>query len=215
MIFHQRHSLFRRSLTAVSLTALLGLGVALAGSPEKGSCCRADSAEAAAGSAASASSRAPVDIPDATLVRMDGTRISLRQELDCGKPVMLNFVFTTCTTICPVMSAAFAQVQTALGDDRDQVRMVSISIDPEHDTPARLRDYAAARNAGPEWHFLTGEPATIETVQRAFGAFRGAKSNHAPLTFMRRPGDDRWVRLEGLRSAEELALEYRRMVDAR
>jgi protein SCO1/2 len=145
-----------------------------------------------------------VEIPDLTFVRMDGARVGLRDELSSGKPVMLNFIFTTCTTICPVMSATFAQVQENLGAERDRVRMVSISIDPEHDTPSRLREYAVRHEAGPEWHFLTATPATVEAAQKAFGAYRGNKFNHAPLTFLRGSHEARWVRVAGLTSAEDL-----------
>ncbi len=125
--------------------------------------------------------------------------------------MLLNFIFTTCTTICPVMSATFEQVQANLGAGRDRVRMVSISIDPEHDTPERLRAYARAHNAGPEWHFLTGTPAGVEAAQRAFGAYRGNKFNHAAVTYVRAPHEAKWVTVSGLKSAEELGSELRRL----
>jgi protein SCO1/2 len=151
-----------------------------------------------------------VAIPDLTLVRMDGRKVALRDELKPDMPVMLNFIFTTCTTICPVMSATFSQVQDRLGDD-EHVRMVSISIDPEQDTPSRLRDYARRHEAGPGWHFLTGQVDEIEAVQRAFSAYRGSKFNHAPLTFLRAAGETRWVRIEGLAEAEAIVAEYRKL----
>ena len=96
-------------------------------------------------------------LPDLSVVTMDGTRTTLLEELNSGKPVMVNFIFTTCTTICPVMSASFSNVQEKLGEESAQVRMVSVSIDPEHDTPERLREYAKRFDAGPQWHFLTGD----------------------------------------------------------
>jgi protein SCO1/2 len=152
-----------------------------------------------------------VTIPDLTLVRMDGRKVALRDELAPDTPVMLNFIFTTCTTICPVMSATFSQVQEGLGDGREKVRMVSISIDPEQDTPSRLRDYARRHEAGPHWHFLTGSVEQINEVQRAFEAYRGSKFNHAALTFLRAPGDSHWVRVEGLVQAEAILSEYRKL----
>jgi protein SCO1/2 len=150
-------------------------------------------------------------LPDVTLVDMDAQPVSLRRELTPDVPVMLNFIFTTCPTICPVMSATFAEVRSNLGAEAATVRMVSISIDPEHDTPPRLREYASRYEAGREWRFLTGDRATIETVLKAFGAYRGNKMNHAPLTFLRASRTSPWLRLEKLRSAADLLQQYRRL----
>jgi protein SCO1/2 len=155
------------------------------------------------------------DVPDVTLVDMNGAKVSLRSELDAGRPVVVNFIFTSCTAICPVMSATFGQVQQALGRDGQKPRIVSISIDPEYDTPARLREYAARLNAGPEWHLLTGSKETILTVARAFDAWKGDKMNHAPTTYLRPPQGKAWVRLDGFASPAEIVREYRSLVDTR
>ncbi len=90
-------------------------------------------------------------LPQVKLVRDDGQSVSLTEELNDGRPVILNFVFTTCTAVCPVTSRTFALLQDELGSERDKVHMVSISIDPEQDTPAVLRKYAGKYGAGPEW----------------------------------------------------------------
>lgn len=214
----------KRAVTAcLSVAFILGLaghaaGDVHAGKTEKaaGSCCSAKNAGSEVAAAVTYQrSVDEVTIPDLTLVRMDGRKVLLRDELAADLPVMMNFIFTTCTTICPVMSATFSQVQERLGDGLDRVRMVSISIDPEQDTPSRLRDYARRHEAGPQWHFLTGGVEQIETVQRAFAAYRGGKFNHAPLTFLRAAGDTRWVRIEGLAEAEAIVAEYRKLGVAR
>ena len=75
-------------------------------------------------------------LPSVSLVRDDGKLVMLPRGLDDGKPVILNFIFTSCASICPVMSQIFSQLQDRLGGDQGKVRMVSISIDPGHDTPA-------------------------------------------------------------------------------
>lgn len=151
-------------------------------------------------------------LPDVSLVGMDGEATSLLAELDPGKPVMVNFIFTTCTTICPVMTGVFAQVQSKLGPAADDVRMISVSIDPEYDTPERLVEYAARFKAGPQWHFLTGDPQEIVAVQRAFDVYRGNKMNHEPTTLLRRSAGEPWIRLDGIASAAEVANEYHRLV---
>jgi len=152
------------------------------------------------------------EIPPLVLVDKDNNKVSLNEALATDEPVMLNFIFTTCTTICPVLSATFAQVQRELGDEADQLRMISITIDPEHDTPERLRGYAARFDAGSQWQFYTGASDDIIAVQKAFDAYRGSKANHEPLTFMRVPADTQWVRVNGLASAADVVNEYRRLL---
>jgi protein SCO1/2 len=123
--------------------------------------------------------------------------------------VMLNFIFTSCTTICPVMTSTFREVERQLGPDREQVQLVSISIDPEYDTPARLAEYARVRGAGEPWVFLTGDLASIRRTQTAFDAYRGNKMNHVPLTFLRAAPDEPWLRIDGFAAASDIMREYR------
>ncbi len=87
-------------------------------------------------------------IPDLALVDQSGRATTLREAIGSDKPVLVNFIFTTCTTICPVMSAGMSQFLTNLGAERDEVRVISISIDPEIDTrrdASRLRHRATTR----------------------------------------------------------------------
>jgi protein SCO1/2 len=148
---------------------------------------------------------------DYGLVDMAGEKTSLLRELDGDHPVMVNFIFTTCTTICPVMTAVFAQAQKELGLESGDVRMISVSIDPEYDTPERLREYAKRYGAGPQWQFLTGDPDDIAAVQRAFDVYRGNKMSHEPTTLLRGAKDDHWVRLDGIASGSEIVAEYRQL----
>jgi protein SCO1/2 len=148
-------------------------------------------------------------IGDIALVDHEGRATTLSRVLDTTKPVLVNFIFTSCTTICPVMSSGFAQLQANLGDARDSVQLVSISIDPETDTVDTLRGYAMKYHAGPSWRLLTGSRASVEAAQRAFGAFRGDKTNHAPVTYIRRSPSAEWESIDGLLSAETLQRAYR------
>jgi hypothetical protein len=88
------------------------------------------------------------EVPDVRLTTDDRIALSLADMLNTDKPVMLNFIFTTCTTICPVLSASFAQVQELLGERADEVLMISVTIDPEYDTPAKLAEYSERFGAG-------------------------------------------------------------------
>lgn len=131
--------------------------------------------------------RSTVDyaLPQVSLVRDDGKTVSLINELNDGRPVILTFIYTTCTSICPMSSQTLSQLQSGLGTDRDKVHMVSISIDPEQDTPARLREYAKKYRAGPKWQHYTGTVAASIATQRAFDVYRGDKMNHNPVTLLR------------------------------
>jgi protein SCO1/2 len=151
-------------------------------------------------------------LPTVELVRADGARVSFPQEIDDGRPVVLNFIYTSCTAICPILSQGFAEFQRKLGDEREQVRMVSISIDPEQDTPKRLAAYAERHDAGAQWGFYTGSSAASVSLQKAFQAWFGGKMHHRPVTFLRAAPGQPWVRLDGFISPDELLAEYRRLV---
>lgn len=149
-------------------------------------------------------------VPDLTLRDADGMKVPLRSSL-AEKPVILNFIFTTCDTICPVTSMTFLQLQEALGKDAASVRMVSVSIDPEQDTPAVLKRYGARYGAGPQWKMLTGTADESVQVQRAFDVYRGDKMNHQAATFLRIRAEQPWVRLDGFATAKDILQEFRLM----
>ena len=149
------------------------------------------------------------EVPDVALLNQDGARVSLRQVLDADRPVLLSFFFSTCATVCPVLSAGYSTLLKTLGPQAGEARVVSIAIDPDHDTPEVLRGYRARFDAGPEWEFLTGSREDIERVLRAFDAYSPNKVIHRPLSFLRPPGGESWVRIDGLISASDLLAEYR------
>ena len=153
-------------------------------------------------------------IPPVQLLRDSGKSVSLQQELDDGRPVVLNFIFTTCETTCPLSSQTFSAFQSKLGPERSRVHMVSISIDPEQDTPARLRAYSKKFRAGPQWQHYTGTIQASLTAQQAFGAYRGDKMSHTPLTLLRAAPGKPWTRIEGFVTPDQLLHHYREMLAA-
>jgi protein SCO1/2 len=146
-------------------------------------------------------------IPNVMLVRDDGKAVNLPAELDDGRPVVLNFVYTSCTTICPLSSQIFEQFQEDLANAHEPVHLISISIDPEQDTPARLRAYAAQFHAQKGWDHYSGSLASVLMVQKAFNAYRGDKMSHSPLTLMRAAPGKPWVRFDGFARADDLMAE--------
>jgi protein SCO1 len=147
----------------------------------------ADIAAVAAHEAA-ADQRLPVigPAPDFALTSQDGAPVgtaSLR-----GKVVAVAFIYTRCPDICPLLTQKMAQVQDALGADFGaRIAFVSITLDPEHDTPAVLKRYAQAWGANLKgWSFLTGPQTAIDALTRRYGAFAAKNGtgsiDHTQLT---------------------------------
>lgn len=162
---------------------------------------------AAACAALSAGAVPPAATPPAVesaglrLQRADGAWVRLADELDTAGPVVVNFIFTSCSAICPLQSRVFAELEGKAGPG---LRLISISLDPLNDTPQRLRDYAGKLGAGAGWRFYTGTPASSEAAQRAFDVYRGNKMNHLPVTFVRARAGSAWQHVDGLASADQL-----------
>jgi protein SCO1/2 len=120
-----------------------------------------------------ANARLPVigAAPDFVLTTTDGGRLGL-EELR-GKVLAITFIYATCTDTCPLLTAKMALLQRRLGRDFGaRVRFVSITVDPEADTPEVLRRYAEGHGADPAgWSFLTGAPEEIREVVRRYGVF--------------------------------------------
>lgn len=151
-------------------------------------------------------------IPDVMLTDYDNHSIRLRDLLASSDPVMMNFIFTTCSTICPVTTKVLSEVSARLGSDSRRLRMISISIDPENDTPLQLKAYARSFEAGERWKFLTGNTQDVKTVLMALESYRGDKMNHEPVTLMRQASAKVWVRIDGFATPDELVREFGKVV---
>ena len=107
--------------------------------------------------------------PDFTLISQDRARVSLSDFR--GKVVAIAFIYTYCTDVCPMLTAHMASVQEKLGPAfGPEIAFVSITVDPERDTPEVLKEYA--QNFGADlkaWSFLTGDPAVVCEVGRKYG----------------------------------------------
>lgn len=150
-------------------------------------------------------------VPDVTLLNQDGKKIKLRSLLDSGKPVIIDFIYTTCTTICPVLSANFLNIQNKLDASSETVQLVSISIDPEYDRPEQMQRYLQMFRARKGWDFLTGSRDDIIQVLKAFDATVVDKMSHIPLYVLHGPKSDDWVRIHGLIGASDLMDELGRI----
>jgi protein SCO1/2 len=151
-------------------------------------------------------------VPDVTLINQDGKRVKFSAMVNSGKPVVIDFIYGTCTTICPVLSAGYTNFQRKLGADTRSVQLVSISIDPENDGPAVMKKYLKNYRAQPGWDFLTGSRQDIDRVMRAFNAYIPNKMSHYPIMFLKAPGDEQWVRIYGLIGTSDFLKEYQKVV---
>jgi protein SCO1 len=115
--------------------------------------------------------------PEFTLTSQDGMSVSLADLR--GKVVAVTFIYTLCTDTCPVLTPMMSFVQDRLGPDfGTKVAFVSITVDPERDTPAVLKEYARAFGADlGGWAFLTGARETIREVTRRYGVFAAQTAN--------------------------------------
>jgi len=144
--------------------------------------------------------------PDTTLVDQNGDEVRFYSDLVKGKVVVINTIFTTCTGICPVMSKTYTQLQDHLGEKlgRD-VHLISISVDPENDTPERLKAFGDALGAKEGWYLLTGEKKNVDIVLYKLGHLVDEKENHKAIMLMGNEPTGLWKKTFGLADSSELA----------
>ena len=124
--------------------------------------------------------------PEFALTSQDGAQVRLADFR--GKVVAVTFIFTRCTATCPVLTPMMSFVQDRLGSDfGSKIVFISVTVDPERDTPQVLKDYAQAFGANPSgWFFATGAPDVIRDVTRRYGVFAskaaGGNVDHTFLT---------------------------------
>jgi len=115
-------------------------------------------------------------LPDVSLIDQHGNAISLASLK--GKPVLIDFIYTSCASTCPVLTSKMVAIARELGPALGAITIVSITLDPEHDGPAQLAAYAKSQGADSNsWRFLTGKPADIDQVLAAFKLRRMRESD--------------------------------------
>jgi protein SCO1/2 len=144
-------------------------------------------------------------IPDVEVLDQDGRKLHFYTDLVKDRVVAINFIFTTCTTICPPLTATFARVQKDLGERSGrEVQMISISVDPTTDTPERLKAWSEKFKAAPGWTFVTGAKPVIDELLRALGAATASPQDHTPTVLIGNDARGEWTRTYGLAPAREI-----------
>ncbi len=141
------------------------------------------------------------EIPDVDVLTHEGKKVRFYSDLVKGRVVAVNFVFTNCSTICPASGALFAALQT----QQRGVHFISVSIDPEYDTPKRLDAWSRRFRKDAGWTLVTGKQDAIDRIVKAFGASTARPQDHTPLTIVGSDVTRRWSRLYGFPGHEKLA----------
>ena len=148
---------------------------------------------------------ADVDLLDMALVDQNGAEMKFVSDVIGDRIVVMDFIYTSCTTVCPVISAVFGQVQNKLGDQLgDDVVLVSVSVDPVRDTPQRLKAYAAKHSAKPGWIWLTGSKSTMDKVLDGLGAYSPNFEDHPAMVLVGDGRSGEWSRFFGFPSPDRL-----------
>lgn len=172
--------------TALAASLSLGAGSAAAHSKHHGAPAKAEAESV------------QLKLPDAPLIDRDGRGVRLQSDVLKDHIVVMDFVYTSCTTVCPVVSAILSRVQEALGDRVGrEVRLVSLTVDPVRDTPARLKSYSAKHGAGPGWTWLTGAQQSINDVLKGVGTYTPNYEDHPAVILVGDARTGQWSRYYG------------------
>jgi protein SCO1 len=144
-------------------------------------------------------------IPDTPVFDQTGKQLRFYTDLVRGKTVAIEFIFTTCTTICPPLTATLRKVQQELGDrvGRD-IELISVTVDPANDTPDRMKEFSARFGAGPGWAFVTGSESDITSLLKALGGYVDDRNEHSPMILIGNDQAGYWTRTYGLAPASKL-----------
>lgn len=150
--------------------------------------------------------------PNLPVVTQDGKTLNFYDDVIKGKIVVISFIYTSCPDICPLTTARLSQVEDKLGDllGRD-LFFVSITVDPENDTPEKLKRFSKAFDTGPGWLFLTGKPADIREINFKLGDKSRSLSDHRNEVVLGNDATGEWARNTVFGDLDRLVIDIRAM----
>src|SRR5262245_5146657 len=163
---------------------------------------------------------ARVRLQDVQLVDSDGAAVRFRSEAVGNRIVVVGFIYTSCTTICPLTSAMLADVQgrlaDTLGDElgRD-VRLITLTVDPVTDTPERLKEYAGNFGTPSGWIWLTGDKPKVDKVLAGLGAYAADFTRHSGAVLVGDARTGTWTRFSGIPDSAALVARVEQLLAAR
>lgn len=165
------------------------------------------------GSAAAGSSRWGKDyFPNVEVITQNGEKVHFYDDLIKGKIVLISFIFTSCTDLCPLTTARITQVVDRIEDQiGKKIFVVSITVDPENDTPEKLKSFADAFYKGPGWTFITGKPDDIRAINAKLGNKSDVATDHRNEIVLGNDATGEWARNSPFADIENVELAVRDM----
>jgi protein SCO1 len=152
-------------------------------------------------------------IPDLVILDQDGKKALFYSQMLKGKVVAINFIYTTCTAFCASQGAIFSRLQALLGDKLgSSVHLITITTDPEADTPERLKTWSVKFGAKAGWSLVTGEKGAVDEILKALTGDVGRKGMHSPVVLIGDVDQGLWIRDYGLAEPERLAATIEQMI---
>jgi protein SCO1/2 len=149
-------------------------------------------------------------IPNTTVMTQRGKPVKFYDDLVKGKIVIISFIYTSCTDICPLTTARLTLLEDKLGDMVGRtVFFLSMTVDPEHDTPEKLKEYAERFSVGPGWSFVTGKPEDIRAINYKFGDRSLILSEHRNEVVIGNDTTGEWQKDSVFGDIDRLALTVR------
>lgn len=147
-------------------------------------------------------------LSNATVVDQNGRTLRFYDDVIKGKTVVISFIFTSCRSICPLVTARLAQLERQLGPaaGRD-VFFVSLSIDPTTDTPERLKEFSRNFEPGPSWAFLTGDESVVKAIGYRLGERTEQLADHRNQILLYNDRTGEWQRSSAFADLDALALQ--------
>lgn len=144
---------------------------------------------------------------NAQVVTQDGETVNFYEDLIRDKIVVISFIFTSCKDLCPINTARLALVAEKLSDRMgEDIFFVSISVDPENDTPEKLKAFRESFYEGPGWTFITGEPSALKAVGYKLGNRGERPSDHRNEVVIGNDATGEWARNTPFGDIDSLAL---------
>ncbi len=144
-------------------------------------------------------------MPDIEVVNQDGQHLRFNSQVVDGRIAIVTGFFTTCSSMCPITQEKLSQVAKLLGPRLGKdVVIVSVSVDAENDTPARMKDWAEKFHTGPGWTLLSGNRAQVDTLLKSLGLFVELRQRHQSALMIGNAATG-WVRISSWTPSEKLA----------
>ncbi len=159
-----------------------------------------------------AEAAAPPRIPDVDCLDQNGKKLRFHTDLIEGKVVVISFIFTNCTAMCPIIGEGVARLQTALGDrvGRD-VHLISVSTDPVTDTPEKLKAWGARLKAKEGWTMVTGQKAEMDRLLKVLTGGVSGNKTHEPLLLIGNEATNVWTEAYAYESPAKLIQQIDRV----